>query len=482
MESQSERARQTAKTEQPAATNATIATIIGTPVQLNVASVANVALVQVPAFPADALPEVVWEQCERVAQSFNCPIEHPLTFALPGLGALIGKGATVQAKPGWTERPCLWTILVALSGQRKSAAMRAVMEPLDQLDHWLGKRGKQLITTDCSIAALRQPLMLNRRGLIYRGDELKHWVQSMTRAERGLWLSFWSGETLVVNRVGLGKQPFRIPNPFLAATGCFTPTSLSALISDTHEDVLPRCLCLYPDPLPRTLTDHEGGTTDQYRQLCKRLRKLRLRKPIDLSVSAKDIWTQWHQQHSAATEQTTEILQPTFDKAPSHCLRIALIFYLCDFLSSNPDVNFADQEQWSLAVDEKAMASAIQVMETYKAHAYRVYQTALVERKRHWQDKMLLHIRLKDGKLNTRDAQQLHLGNKTEVLKRFYMLQQEGYGAVKQDANHPGQATTYFELGAKPTVEVDRRLKEMLHDPMAKETKEYNPPELLPND
>jgi hypothetical protein len=285
----------------------------------------------------------------------------------------------------------------------------------------------------------------------------------MPRAERGHWLSFWSGETLVVNRAGLGKQPIRIPNPFLAATGCFTPTSLSALISDIHEDGLaPRCLGLYPDPLPRTLTDHEGGTTEQYRQLCKRLRKLKLRKPIELSVAAKDIWKQWHQQHSADTEQTPEILQPTWDKAPSHCLRIALIFYLCDYLSSNPDVNFADQERWSLAVDEKAMASAIKVMETYKAHAYRIYQTALVEKTRQRQDTMLLHIRLKQGKLSTRDAQQLHLGNKTKVLQQFYMLQQEGYGAVKQDANHPGQPTTYFELGAKPTVEDERRLREML--------------------
>jgi hypothetical protein len=423
----------------------------------------------VPAFPVDALPKVVREQCERVVQSLNCPYEHPFTFALAELGALIGKGATVQAKPGWTERPCLWTILVAPSGKLKSPAMRAVMEPLDQLDHWLGKRGKQLITTDCSIAALREPLELNPRGLLFRSDELLHWVQSMPRAERGLWLSLWTGETLVVNRVALGKQPLRIPKPFLAVTGCLTPTSLSALISDTHEDGLaPRCLCLYPDPLPRSWTDLEGGTTDEYRQLCKRLRKLKLLKPIELSVAAKEIWKQWHEQHSAETEQSPEILQPTFDKAPSHCLRIALIFYLCDYLSSKPDFNIADQERWSLAVDEKAMASTIKVIETYKAHAYRVYQTALVERKRQWQDKYLEHIRLNHGKLSVREAQHRHLGNNTEVLQRFYMLQQEGHGAVKKDANHPGQPTTYFELGATPTVEVDRRLKAMVHDPNGK--------------
>jgi hypothetical protein len=409
-------------------------------------------------------------------------MEHPVTFALAALGALTGKGASVQAKPGWTERPCLWTVVISPSGQRKSPAMRAVMEPLDQLDYRLGKRGKQLLTTDCTIAALRKPLELNPRGLLFRGDELKQWVQSMARAERGNWLSFWNGESRVVNRTNLGGTAFRIPKPFVAVTGCLTPTSLSALISDTHEDGLaPRCLPLYPDPLPRTLTDHEGGTTDEYRQLCKRLRKLKLSRPIELSVKAKEKWKDWHQQHSGATEQTTEILQPMFDKAPSHCLRIALIFYLCDYLSSKPDVNFVDQERWSLAVDEKAMASAIKVIETYKAHAYRVYQTALVERKRQWQDKYLQHIRLNHGKLSVREAQHLHLGNKTEVLRRFYLLQQECYGAVLLDANHPGQPTMYFELGEKPTAVDERRLESMLHEEMGSVTKEYNPPK-LPDD
>jgi hypothetical protein len=142
-----------------------------------------------------------------------------------------------------------------------------------------------------------------------------------------------------------------------------------------------------------------------------------------------------------------------FDKAPSHCLRLALIFYLCDYLSSKPDVNYADQERWVLGVDEKAMASAIKVIETYKAHAYRVYQTALVERKRQWQDKFLQHVRLDHGNLSVREAQHLHLGNKDEVLRRFRVLQQEGYGVVLLDANHPGQPTMYFELGAKPTAE-----------------------------
>ena len=96
-----------------------------------------------PPFPVAALPESLRTYCQSVAEALPCPVDYPATFMLPVVGACIGSRCCIQAYEGWTERPLLWTCVVARSGDRKTPALAKTTEPLDLIEQ--GLPGRKLI-------------------------------------------------------------------------------------------------------------------------------------------------------------------------------------------------------------------------------------------------------------------------------------------------------------------------------------------------
>jgi hypothetical protein len=78
--------------------------------------------IEVPAFPVAALPEVGRRLVEEGAAALNCP---PDLIAVPLLAmtaGVIGNTQKIQLKASYTQRPILWTAVIAEPGTAKSPA------------------------------------------------------------------------------------------------------------------------------------------------------------------------------------------------------------------------------------------------------------------------------------------------------------------------------------------------------------------------
>ena len=65
-----------------------------------------------------------------------------------------------------------------------------------------------------------------------------------------MWLSFWHGGMVVINRKGR-PDPLLLSHPFVCVTGGLTPDCLNDLVDvrGREDGFLPRVLLAYPDPV-----------------------------------------------------------------------------------------------------------------------------------------------------------------------------------------------------------------------------------------
>jgi putative DNA primase/helicase len=89
-----------------------------------------------PPFPTDALPQVLDDFCLDVAERMQCPIGLVAIPAFITLAGLIGKDATIRpkAEDDWSERACLWGVIIYPKGGGKTPALREATAPLRRIE------------------------------------------------------------------------------------------------------------------------------------------------------------------------------------------------------------------------------------------------------------------------------------------------------------------------------------------------------------
>ena len=90
--------------------------------------------VVVPAFPVDALPAVIADMVDAVAEATQTDPAMAGTTALSVLAACCGGHAEVDVRPAWQEILALFTATVAEPGERKSAVQRMLLAPLRDME------------------------------------------------------------------------------------------------------------------------------------------------------------------------------------------------------------------------------------------------------------------------------------------------------------------------------------------------------------
>ncbi|MGL4299412.1 MAG: DUF3987 domain-containing protein, partial [Candidatus Neomicrothrix subdominans] len=88
-----------------------------------------------PPFPTDALPPVLRRWVEAHESAVQVPSDLPAVLALSALSAVAAGRATVSV--GWEEPVNLYLAVLMGSGSRKSAVVRAALEPVVDLEHHL---------------------------------------------------------------------------------------------------------------------------------------------------------------------------------------------------------------------------------------------------------------------------------------------------------------------------------------------------------
>jgi hypothetical protein len=426
------------------ATVSTVPTVSQGQTVETVETVEEDGLIKVPPFPVTALPESLRTFCESVAEALPCPVDYPATFTLPVVGACIGSRCCIQAYEGWTERPLLWTCVVARSGDRKTPALAKTTAPLDLIEQALPARN-QIVTSTCTIPSLRDALRENPEGIIYVADEITGWLREMA-LEPHAWLSIHECRPMTWNRVSLG-QPIKIARPFVAGTGGIQPDLLDHLVGDAYQDGRSaRFLASYPDPVEagewrRGVSIHG---LDSYSRVCQALLAIEPGKVFTLSPPAEEIWATWVNGHRK--EQPPDILRPVWAKAEGHCLRLALILFLANRIATGREATGT--------IDREAMEGATRITDYFKAHSRRVYAVAAADKTRSRVDRLLRYIQARGGRVSVREACRWKVARSSDDCRKLFReLEELGYGAAVEveKENQRGPRTMEFVLGPGPT-------------------------------
>ena len=264
---------------------------------------------QVPAapdFPIDALPEDVRLYVEDHVERIQCPVDMMAMAAIVELAGLIGKDATIRPKDldsEWSERACLWHILISPKSTMKSSALKAGLKNINRIqardsvidaqekkkylakayEYEMRKKAfdkicKDTLKNDPSAElpeipeSLKEPptkpqsrrriikdstlektadLMILSPGLTMATDELAGFMLNMNRysvgSDRQFYLECYSGGTHHVDRVSRGEQ--FIPNMYMNIVGGIQPTVARQIFcsKDSDDGFFERFVPVYPE-------------------------------------------------------------------------------------------------------------------------------------------------------------------------------------------------------------------------------------------
>ena len=94
----------------------------------------------------EMLPEPIRDWVIDIAERMNCPIDYTAVDAIVGLGGFIGSRCRVQPKQkdtGWTEVPNLWGAVVAEPGMKKTPALTASLEFVNDIERKNQEQNKE---------------------------------------------------------------------------------------------------------------------------------------------------------------------------------------------------------------------------------------------------------------------------------------------------------------------------------------------------
>ncbi|MFI9028827.1 YfjI family protein [Streptomyces sp. NPDC053560] len=90
-----------------------------------------------PAFPAHTLPGWLRQYVEAVAEETQTPVDLPGCFALAGLATAAGGRAVVHIRGNWREPTNLYVVVALPPGNRKTAVVSALTDPLFEAEELL---------------------------------------------------------------------------------------------------------------------------------------------------------------------------------------------------------------------------------------------------------------------------------------------------------------------------------------------------------
>ncbi len=379
------------------------------------------ALPEAPPFLIKAMPAACRPLISEAEAALGCA---PELVALPMLAALssaIGTSRIVEVKGGWREWAALFLAVVASPGAMKTPAAKVAKKPVFDLQRKLGKayaedkedwkrevrqwevekRDAQkagqpapeepeaptmsrCVASDTTVEALVCILEDNPRGLLVHKDELAGWVRSMDQykggkgSDRQHWLSFWSGDEVVVDRKSRMGEPLIVAKPFVSLFAGIQPAMLGELGAGTEDGLMDRFLFAYPKARHVRFSYEEVSAESQgrYAALYEKLADLHLAtdehgdpnpKPLKLAPEAKSFFAE------RVNSLGAEMLQPGFpsrlegvwSKLRGHLARLSLVLAVC---------RCAEGGVREERVEREDVEAASALLAYFAAHARRVYE------------------------------------------------------------------------------------------------------------
>jgi len=104
-----------------------------------------------PPMPLDGVPGMVRDHVEAIAAGHQLPVDLALLCCLGALATCCQGLAYMQMGPGWTEELSLFTMAVLPSAERKSAAIREAVAPIEHYEREWTERTREQVHGDREI-------------------------------------------------------------------------------------------------------------------------------------------------------------------------------------------------------------------------------------------------------------------------------------------------------------------------------------------
>lgn len=382
-------------------------------------------------FPLECLPEAVADFVALVAPDIGVD---PAALALPAVGCLaglIGLKRSASLQDSFHAWPCLWIALVMDSGDRKSAAINAVLQPFRALnrkrvtqyeddrrawekalsdwnDQPPGERGpkpeepkpKTFLIGDITVEAIKEKMGEHAQGLLMAHDELANWTAAWTKYGKGEsneseYLPMHDGWPVTHRRKGTGSKETHIDNALLSIVGGIQPGVLARVMTAERQQsgMVPRILLANPPRVKKHFVVG-GKTVDQqkpidrakfaFNELVERLGDLsRVDEPMAFRREAEDLLVVEMNRREDQVDGADAVIKSCLSKNSGTMLRFAIIHAVCRKMFSEPTNRFIDR------VDVEA---AITFTNWIEREQQRVHGRLVETRDRHENDDILQWI------------------------------------------------------------------------------------------
>ena len=257
-------------------------------------------------FPVDALPTVMRQFAEAVSRSLCVDPAMPALPMLSVAGAAIGNAARARMSADYFAPANIWSAVVLRSGERKSPALGAVMQPLhtrqyeEALQHaravadyesameaWKALPAKtrrmkdrpvepdgypHLYLSDTTTEAIVLRLTQQPRGLAVVLDELAGFFSGMNQYrtkggnDREAYLAFYDAGAAKIDRKSATPPTIYVPRAFVTVTGMIQPGALARALGPAEFDSGLAARFLLAAPPPRIATWTSEGVPDAARK------------------------------------------------------------------------------------------------------------------------------------------------------------------------------------------------------------------------
>lgn len=332
----------------------------------------------------------------------NAPPEFVAVSCLISLAALIGNSAVVQPKKldsGWTVVPTLWGMLVGEPSTKKSPCMDAGINLLTGLERGLFKtseKARKLIVNDTTPEALAILLAGNPKGVLVSRDELASWLinldQDQKAYERGFYLQAFNGSSSFTQQ-RVTRESITIDPLILSMIGGIQPSRLNPLLSSREQG---KCndglferfqLLIMPDQNGEYVDiPPDVKAIQEAEQLFNAIARFTINNDRTLFTFSLES-SSFFDEYSKVTierEQTSEpLMQAILGKYPTLCAKLALIFHLCEQVSTG------DIDSVSSVIQADSIKRALLWMSLLESHNARV-QSLISQTKRTNSSEMLV--------------------------------------------------------------------------------------------
>ena len=378
-------------------------------------------------FPVDCFPSQLRDYVVALAESIGVD---PAMVGLPLLAAMaaaIGNSRNVRVRPGWEEICSLLIGMLGESGSGKTPAAKAILAPIRERDAkanrrrqaddqefaqrqaeydadlaaWKALRKKggtepapdkptrpprvRYMLMDATIEKVAEVLGENPRGVALLVDELSSMLGSMGRydgnkgAERGAYLSAWSGEPMIVDRK-VSTSAY-VENPRISIFGGLQPDLLHRVIAD--DDVaagLPARFLWALPPTPairwsdKRVPEHlESTPVALFAQLYALAPNVEVddddnpvEKPVAvlLSREATTAMRQFVDDNAVLADEATGGYRAALAKIPAQAARLALVLHCAADACGEPH---------SAKITGETMQKAITLASWFRREAQRLY-------------------------------------------------------------------------------------------------------------